>query len=160
MKTTKKQPAKTNFYIPEIKIKIEMKRGVPYNEQKGINNPKDMADVMRQMFDQGTINWTEECVMLCLNTAHKVIGYHKLSTGGVTAAIMDARAIATIALNNRASVIALAHNHPSGSLTPSEVDIKTTIKIKQGLALLDITLLDHLIITDCGYTSLSEEGII
>ena len=160
MKTTKKQPAKANFYIPEIKIKIEMKRGIQYNEQKGINNPKDMADVMRLMFDQGTINWTEECVMLCLNTAHKVIGYHKLSTGGVTAAIMDPRVIATIALNNCASAIALAHNHPSGNLTPSEVDIKTTVKIKQGLALLDITLLDHLIITDCGYTSLSEEGII
>ena len=160
MKTTKKQPVKQLAYIPEIKIKIEMKRGIAYDSAKSICSSKDMSDVMRIMFDQGTINWTEEAVMLCLNACNKVVGYHRISSGGVTATIMDVKVIATVALNNCATSVALAHNHPSGNLTPSEADKQMTTKIKNGLKLLDITLIDHLIITDNGYFSFADEGLL
>ena len=156
--TAKKQTLGNLSFIPEIRIKVEMKRGKEYDEAKGISNPQDMANVMRTMFDQGKINWVEECVMLCLNYANKVVGYHRISSGGVTASVMDVRVIATVALTNCATSVAIAHNHPSGNLTPSEPDKQITRKLRDGLRLLDIQLLDHLIITDNGYFSFAEEG--
>jgi DNA repair protein RadC len=145
--------------IPEITISIKYKRG-KNAEEITFQRSEDTAQVMRKLFDAGQIEWTEEFIMLCLNNANKVIGYYRVSKGGMMATVADTRVIATVALQTLAVRVIIAHNHPSGSLRPSEADKNATNKIKGALNLLEIDLLDHLIITKNGYYSFSDEGFL
>jgi DNA repair protein RadC len=96
---------------------------------------------------------------MLLNRANKVLGITDLSTGGTNGCIIDLKVIFQYAILATASFIILAHNHPSGSLKPSEADIAITRKVKEACKFLDITLLDHLIISpDERYFSLADEG--
>lgn len=88
------------------------------------------------------------------------MGYYRVSAGGITGTVADLRIIATVALNCGANQLILAHNHPSGSLQPSSADRTLTEKAREGLALLDIRLLDHLIITDESFFSFANEGLM
>jgi DNA repair protein RadC len=143
--------------LPEIKIAVTF-RGKK-SELKSLTSAEDTAAVIRQLMSKdGLIHYREEMIVLCLNQGNKVIGYHRVSAGGQTATVADLRMIATLALNCTANQIILAHNHPSGSLQPSSADIALTRRAKEGLALLDIRLLDHLIVTDERYYSFAEEG--
>jgi DNA repair protein RadC len=83
-----------------------------------------------------------------------------LFEGGISSTIADIRMIMQTALLGNASSIIVAHNHPSGQLKASEADKQITTKIKEAGAFLDITLLDHIIVTSAGYSSFSNEGII
>jgi len=141
--------------LPKITIKISRSK-VPEDEVYTINSSRDANKVFKAIFDADTILWTEESVILCLNRKNDVIGYHKLSSGGMTGTVVDSRVIFTIALKTGATSIILAHNHPSGNLKPSEADKRLTTKIKEAGRLLDIDLLDHLIITDESYYSLAD----
>lgn len=143
--------------LPEIKIAITFKG--KKSELKSLNSVEDTANILRELMGKdGLIHYREEMIVLCLNQGNKVIGYHRVSAGGQTATVADLRIIATLALNCTANQIILAHNHPSGSLQPSAADIALTRKAKEGLALLDIRLLDHLIITDESHYSFLEYG--
>jgi DNA repair protein RadC len=143
--------------IPEIKIRVEI--GFKEEEIK-ITSSEDAANVFKRLFDADLIQWREEVIMLCLNRKNVVIGYYKLASGGTNACIVDAKMIYTIALNSTASSIILAHNHPSGNLNPSELDEQLTQKLIEAGKLLDITLLDHLIITNDSHFSMADGGII
>jgi DNA repair protein RadC len=143
--------------IPEIKIKVEI--GTREEEIK-ITSSNDAAKVFKKLFDADLIQWREEVIMLCLNRNNVVIGYYKLASGGTTSCVVDAKMIYTIALNSTASSIILAHNHPSGSLKPSEPDKALTNKLIEAGKLLDIALLDHLIITNDSHFSMADEGVI
>ncbi len=89
-----------------------------------------------------------------------MIGSYQLSKGGITGTIADARLILSVALKTLATGLILAHNHPSGNLKPSEVDIGLTKKIKQSAKLMGIELLDHIIISNEGYFSFIDDGIL
>ncbi len=102
----------------------------------------------------------EEFWVVFLNTANKVLGHNKVSQGGVSGTVMDIRLILKKALELLASSLVIAHNHPSGNLQPSKQDEQITQKLKQAAAQMDIKLLDHLIVTDHGYYSFSDEGLI
>ena len=143
--------------IPEIKISFKVDK-VKKSEMTQISSSKQGYDVLREVFNADTIDWLEEAIVLCLNNANKVVGFYKLSTGGVTGTVMDPRIVFTVALNCGASGIIVAHNHPSGTLRPSQSDIDITYKIREGGKLLDIKLLDHVIVTDEGYYSFADEG--
>jgi DNA repair protein RadC len=146
------------YPIPEIKVRISY-RGAKKSELISISSGQDAAEFFRGMMSKdGHIHFVEEFYMLCLNQAHKCIGYYRVSYGGMTGTVADLRIIASIALNCVAVKIIVAHNHPSGNVQPSDADRQFTRKLKDGLALLDIVLLDHLIITDERYLSLQEEG--
>jgi DNA repair protein RadC len=108
---------------------------------------KDSYDTLLQLFDHDTIEYQEEMILIALNRQNNVIGYHKLSKGSQAGTCIDIKVIASVLLLSGAQSTILAHNHPSGNIQPSEQDIKITRKIKEGLSLLDIKLLDHLIIT-------------
>lgn len=95
-----------------------------------------------------------------LNRANKVLGIHKLSTGGLTSTIADIRILLSVALKTMATAIIISHNHPSGVLKPSQADILLTEKIREAAKLLDIELLDHLIVSTDGYYSFAQEGKI
>ncbi len=90
----------------------------------------------------------EEFWVLLLNKANKVIDKVRVSQGGVAGTVVDVRIIVKAAVEKLASSIIIAHNHPSGNPKPSDKDISITQKLKDAANLFDITVLDHLIITD------------
>lgn len=103
---------------------------------------------------------TERFYVMYLNHANKVLHYSHISTGTITSALVDTRVIFREALDASATKLLLCHNHPSGSLRPSQADIRITHKIKDVGQLFDIQVLDHIIVSETGYCSLMEEGMI
>ncbi|OIN56868.1 hypothetical protein BLX24_22660 [Arsenicibacter rosenii] len=103
----------------------------------------------------------EDFCILCLNRANEVIGYYRVSQGGVSGTVADPKIIFQVALGCHASGIILAHNHPSCNLQPSQADKDLTYKLKQVGKFLDCPVLDHIILTpDQRYFSFADEGIL
>ena len=98
--------------------------------------------------------------MLYLNRANRVLGSYKLSKGGITGNIADVRLILGVALKTLATGLILAHNHPSGNLTPSDADLRLTMNVKKAAKLMDIELLDHLILSIDGFCSFVDDGLL
>jgi DNA repair protein RadC len=102
----------------------------------------------------------EEFWVLLLNRAHRVIKKKRVSEGGVSGTVADPKIIYKMALEELASGVIVAHNHPSGNLTASQSDIDLTKKLKEAGKFLEVQLLDHLIIAGSKYYSFADEGII
>lgn len=102
----------------------------------------------------------EEFWIVYLNNSNKVIQKHQLSKGGITGTMVDVRLVLKTALEVGATGIILAHNHPSGTLKPSEADKQLTTKLSVAAKSLDIKVLDHLIITEKAYFSFADENIL
>jgi DNA repair protein RadC len=98
--------------------------------------------------------------VLFLNRQGEIIAEEILFKGGVAATIVDAKIIFKAACGHLASAVIIAHNHPSNNRTPSEADKKLTQQLKKAGELLDILVLDHLIVTDEGYFSFADEGLM
>ncbi|MDQ3111769.1 MAG: JAB domain-containing protein [Bacteroidota bacterium] len=138
---------------------------VTYNPRKKraelphIKKSEDVAACFREVWSN-KMEYVEEMYLMLLNRSNKVLGFTKVSMGGVNATIVDPKIIFQVALKSHASGIILAHNHPSGGLKPSEQDIRLTKKIKEGAVILDISLLDHLILSKESYYSFADEGLV
>jgi len=146
--------------IPEIEVIVKIK-GAKSSELPIITSSDEMYKVLRICFNNYKINWIEEVIMVCLSKSNRVIGFFKVSSGGVAESIVDPKVIFTTALNCAGTcAIILAHNHPSGNLKPSENDIQITNKIKEIGKIVDIKLLDHIIVTDEDYFSFIDNGLI
>ncbi|MFK8056877.1 MAG: DNA repair protein RadC [Saprospiraceae bacterium] len=102
----------------------------------------------------------EECWVLFLNTACRLIGTERLSSGGVDGTVVDVRKLMAMALRFNATSFVLAHNHPSGNLTPSSSDISLTRNLVSAGKILNIQLLDHLIVAGHKYYSFSDENML
>jgi len=102
----------------------------------------------------------EVFAVLYLNRANKINHFEIISEGGITGTVADPRIILRKALEEDAVNLILCHNHPSGSLKPSRADEQLTTKIKEAARFLDITVLDHIIVSDDGYYSFADEGLI
>lgn len=102
----------------------------------------------------------EEFWILLLNRSNQVTDQVRISQGGISGTVTDVRLILNAAVEKLASGIILAHNHPSGNLSPSDADLKITRKIKEAAQLLDLSLLDHLIISDQGYLSMADDNLM
>lgn len=102
----------------------------------------------------------EEFWLLLLNRHNKIIHYERISQGGLTGTVIDVRLILKKALEKLATSIIIAHNHPSGNLQASESDRKITRQMKEAAKLMEIPLLDHLIITQSGYYSFADDGVL
>ncbi len=100
----------------------------------------------------------EECWVLYLNRGNRLIAKERLSIGGVSSTVIDARIVIKKAVEKLASSIIIAHNHPSGNPRPGEMDRRQTRHLKEAAALLDIALLDHVIIAGNRFYSFSEEN--
>jgi DNA repair protein RadC len=142
--------------IPKIEMRVTIEKGPRIK----MRNSKDAYDVFMNLFSQDTINFTEEMILLALNRQNEIYGWYRISSGGTSATICDAKVVFSILLKANASSFMLAHNHPSGALRPSNEDIELTKNLVKAGRLLDIKLLDHLIVSDTGYLSMSDEGII
>ena len=108
-------------------------------------------------FDQQTIDLREEFKMLLLKRDHTVIGKIDLFVGGSSSVVVDPKFILAAACLANANGVILAHNHPSGQLKPSLADINITQKVKSALELVDISLVDHFIITREGFYSFADQ---
>ena len=102
----------------------------------------------------------EEFWIIYVNNSNKVIQKNQLSKGGITGTLVDVRLVLKNALEVGATGLILAHNHPSGTLKPSEADKQITQKLKAAAQCLDIKVLDHLIITEKAYFSFADETIL
>jgi len=100
----------------------------------------------------------EEFVALLMNRRNAVLLTDRISVGGVSGTLVDVKKLFRNAVYHQASAMIIAHNHPSGNLRPSEADISLTRKVKKAASLMDIALLDHLIISQEGFYSFSDEG--
>jgi DNA repair protein RadC len=98
--------------------------------------------------------------VMYMNTSRRLLRQELISSGGITATVVDVRMILKNCLLYNANNIIIAHNHPSGSKKPSDADRSLTIKLRDGAALMDIKLLDHLIVAGNDYLSMSDEGYI
>ncbi len=145
---------KQENFLAEFKIKYERKA----LSAETIKSSSDSYKLFLNIFDKDTIDYHESFFGLFLNHRNASIGFLKLSSGGMTATIVDVRMLFATALNVGATSFIMAHNHPSGTLKPSQADIKLTEKIKEAGKFMDIQLLDHLIVTsDMGYYSFADE---
>ncbi len=126
-------------------------------ERESINNSTDAANIIVPLLQD--MNHEVFCVVY-LNHANKVIKHEFISYGGLTATVADTRIILKNCLLCNASQIIVAHNHPSGSLKPSEADKVLTEKIRESAAFMDIRLIDHIIVAGGSYLSMSDEGYI
>ena len=102
----------------------------------------------------------EEFWILYLNNSNKVIYKSQLSKGGITGTVVDIRLVFKMAFEQNAVNLILCHNHPSGILQASEADKQITRKLKEAGKLLDVNVIDHLIVTQNGYLSFADDGIL
>jgi len=102
----------------------------------------------------------EEFWILFLNRANIQLSAKRISDGGITGTVADIRRIFKLALEENATSVILAHNHPSGNLNPSDSDKNLTRKLKEAGDIMDIPVRDHLIVTTNGYFSFADEGLI
>ncbi len=102
----------------------------------------------------------EEFWLLLLNRGNEVIARERISIGGLHGTVVDAKLVFKTALDARASAIIAVHNHPSSSLEPSEADIDLTRRLVAAGKLLHLPLLDHLIVSERGYCSLADQGLL
>jgi DNA repair protein RadC len=102
----------------------------------------------------------EEFWVLHVNKANEVMTRRKLSTGGMAGTVVDIKILFKTAIEGNAAAIIAMHNHPSGNLQPSQADIDLTRRLKKAGEVLDLPLLDHLIVSERGYYSVADEGMM
>ena len=122
-----------------------------------IKSSNDVAGFLNQNFKDLSY---EVFAIVLLNRANKIIHFEIISRGGITGTVADPRIILKVALMKGATSIILSHNHPSGNLQPSRADEEITQKIKASAELMDIKVLDHIIVSEEGYFSFMDEGIL
>jgi len=133
------------------------RRGEEAVQRKQITSAEAVFEVMQPIIgDLGH----EEFWILYLNNSNKILQKLQLSKGGMTGTLVDVRLAFKNALEVGATSVILAHNHPSGTLKPSEADKQLTRKLKLAGESLDIKVLDHLIVTQKSYFSFANEGIL
>ena len=130
--------------------------GMPL-EKTVITTSKQIAEYLRAMIKDYTY---EVFGVIFLNQSNKVNHFEIISKGGITGTVADPRVILKKALDAEATSIILCHNHPSGSLKPSRADEELTAKIKEAAKYFDIKVTDHLIVSEQGYYSFADEGLL
>ena len=140
-------------------LELKAKKTPSNFEKVKIISSNDAFQIIKQFYFDD-IDIFESFFILCLNRNNQTIAYAKISQGGVAGTVVDIKLIAKYAIDCLASGVILAHNHPNGNLNPSNEDLAITKRIKEGLKILDISVLDHLILTSQGYLSFGDEGIL
>lgn len=102
----------------------------------------------------------EEFWVLLLNKANEVFARERLSSGGMAGTVVDVKILFKTALDARAAAVLAVHNHPSGNLQPSQADVELTRRLRKAGEVLDLPLLDHLIVSERGYFSFADEGML
>ena len=150
--------AMEQYQVAEVELIYKSK--VKASDRPKVIHSKDVYEIFKQSWDKNKIDFIEQFKIMLLNRSNRVLGIYEVSTGGITGTVADPRVILTAALKANAVSIALAHNHPSGSVKPSIQDETLTTKIKNAGQFLDIKVIDHVIITTESYFSFADEGLL
>lgn len=142
--------------MPEQTHLFELRKLQTSFPQEQILTSLDAAKFIRQFYFDD-IEIYESFFLLTLNSDNRTTGYYKISQGGINGTVVDIRLIAKYALDNLATAVVIAHNHPSGSTKASKEDIRVTIQIKNALALFQIHILDHIILTKDSFGSVKTQ---
>ena len=126
-------------------------------EKSLVSSSSDVAQYLQSLLRD---HRHEVFAVLFLNRANKINHFEIISNGGITGTVADPRIILKKALDEDAVSLILCHNHPSGSLKPSRADEELTFKIKEAAKYFDIKVLDHIIVSESGYYSFADEGIL
>lgn len=146
------------FKVTEVQITYRNK--VPLKDRVKVTHSGAAHELLRKSWNENKIELVEQFKILLLDQQNNCLGISEIGTGGLAGCMADPRLIFAMALKGKASSLILAHNHPSGNLTPSEADLQLTRKLRDGGRLLDIAVLDHLILTPESYRSLADEGLM
>jgi DNA repair protein RadC len=149
---------KTLFEVAEIQLSYKSK--VKASLRPKVKSSKDSYEVLKKYWDTDKIEFVEQFKVLFLNRAQQVIGLYHVSSGATTHTAVDTRGIFAGALKANACAVILSHNHPSGNLKPSQSDIDLTRKMKEAGRFLEVSVLDHIIITSEAYYSFADEGLL
>ncbi len=141
-------------------VELVYKTTVKPSERPKISSVIDSYKLLKELWNENTIDMQEEFKVMLLNRGNKVIGVYEASAGGLTGTVADPRLILAAAIKSLAVSIILSHNHPSGNLKPSRADEELTQKIKVAASYHDIKVIDHIIITSEGYYSFANEGLL
>lgn len=139
------------------KIEIHYKRP-SFQDMFYIASVTDANDILRKYINAQQIDLRECFWVILLTNANRVLGISEVACGTTTAVQPNPKYIMQLAVLLNASAIIVAHSHPSGRLSISDEDIRATKKLKQLANLMDITLLDHLIITSESFLSFAKEA--
>lgn len=123
----------------------------------GIKSSHDIAQYLRTTLKDHRM---EVFAVVFLNNANKINHFEIISRGGITGTVADPRVILKKALEADATSVVLCHNHPSGNLKPSKADEELTLKIKEAARYFDIRVMDHIIVSEDGYYSFADEGML
>ena len=138
-------------------LEIGIRRGAVENKREIIRNSKDIANYFKAQLQYKN---HEVFVAIFLNQASKILHSEVLSEGGITGTVVDPRVLLRKALEYNAVNIILCHNHPSGNLKPSQADKDLTYKISEAAKFFDIDVNDHIIVSNEGYYSFADDGLI
>jgi DNA repair protein RadC len=142
-------------------VQLIYKNKVKTSDRKKITCSRDAYNVFMDNWNPEIIEFVEEFKILLMNRSNSVLGILEISKGGISGTVSDLRVIFVAAIKGNASGIICAHNHPSGNLNPSESDSRLTKKLKEAGNLLDISVLDHLILsTEGDYYSFADNSLI
>jgi len=139
-----------------VSVKIVKESSILYKERR-VKSPQDGYILIKGFLEDKD---REHFIMVALNTKNEPVSINVCHIGSLNSSIVHPREIMKVAILSNAASILVAHNHPSGSVTPSIEDIQVTERLKQAGELMGIELLDHLIIGDNSYLSLKEKGYI
>ncbi|SDJ00783.1 JAB domain-containing protein [Alteribacillus bidgolensis] len=135
--------------IKQVKTEMEIK-------ENSIRMPENAADIARSFIGDDD---REVLLVLCLNTKNKVVAVHRAHVGSLNASVVHPREVLKAAILNNAASIIIAHQHPSGDVTPSREDIQVADRMKEAGRIVGIELLDALVVADnSSFTSLKEQG--
>ena len=138
-------------------LELGVRRNMAIKKKNTIKQSSDVAAYLQAEIGHKQM---ESFVVVYLNRANTIIRQEIISEGGITGTVADPRIILKKALDHHAVSIILCHNHPSGNLKPSKADEQLTNKIKNAAAFLDIQVMDHIIVSEEGYYSFADEGLM
>ena len=138
-------------------MELGIRRKAAEHFRTRIQGSKDIAGYLQAKLEHRK---QEVFAVVYLNRGNRILSLETISEGGLTGTVADPRIILKKALEQDATALVLCHNHPSGNLVPSKADEQLTQKIKHAAALMDINVLDHIIVSQEGYFSFADEGMI
>ncbi|MBZ9731515.1 JAB domain-containing protein [Salegentibacter sp. JZCK2] len=142
-------------------IAISYSGSLKINLLPKITSSRCAAELAFEQWNKNNIELNETFKIILLNNANRVKGIYEVSNGGIAGTLVDVRILFAVVLKSLTTAIILLHNHPSGTLRPSEADKSLTGKIKNAASFFDVKVLDHIIlIPDGNYYSFADEGIL
>lgn len=149
-----------NNLLQVAEVEVSYRPKFKASERPKVSSSLEVYNLFINQWNRDKIELLEEFKIMLLNRNNRVLGIANISSGGVSGTFVDPKIVFSIALQGNASSIVLAHNHPSGNLKTSEADIRLTRNLVQAGLLLEIPIFDHLIITNYGYYSFADDGLM